>query len=56
METQEESEPQKRGSTESIKNGLERKVAETYEKIPKTTQRDELIAKEKIDQCKIPDI
>jgi hypothetical protein len=31
-------------------NGLEQKVVETYEKIPKTTQRAELIATEKIDQ------
>jgi hypothetical protein len=29
---------------------LEQKLAETYEKIPKTTQRDELPATEKIDQ------
>jgi hypothetical protein len=31
-------------------NGLEQKVVGTYEKIPKTTQRDELTAVEKIDQ------
>jgi hypothetical protein len=31
-------------------NGLEQKVAGTYEKIPKTAQRDELTTTEKIDQ------
>jgi hypothetical protein len=31
-------------------NGLEQKVARTYEKIPKTMQRDELTTTEKIDQ------
>jgi uncharacterized coiled-coil DUF342 family protein len=31
-------------------NGLEQKVVETYEKIPNTAQRAELIVAEKIDQ------
>jgi hypothetical protein len=41
LETQEEREQT---------NGLEQKVTRTYENIPKTMQRDELIAIEKIDQ------
>jgi hypothetical protein len=31
-------------------NGLERKLVGTYEKIPKTMQRDELIETQNIDQ------